>query len=89
VGAFKAKGGFEALVGLKTVAPLAREYTVPPTQVTHWKATIRGRLPELLEAEGHRDGRSGTTDRAVAPKKIGPLTVDLDWLKKKSKPLGF
>ena len=31
--AFKAKVGFEALVGLKTVAQLAREYQVHPTQV--------------------------------------------------------
>ncbi len=65
MGAFKAKGGFEALVGLKTVAPLAREYTVPPTQVTHWKATIRGRLPELLEA-----GATGTEDQE---QRIAPL----------------
>ena len=46
--AFKAKVGFEALVGLKTVAQLAREYAVHPTQVTQWKATIRDRLPELV-----------------------------------------
>jgi transposase-like protein len=29
--AFKAKVGFETLVGLKTVAQLAREYAVHPT----------------------------------------------------------
>jgi len=32
--AFKAKVGFEALVGLKTVAQLARDYAVDPAQVT-------------------------------------------------------
>jgi transposase-like protein len=37
--AFKAKVGFEALVGLKTVSQLAREYAVHPTQVTQWRAT--------------------------------------------------
>jgi hypothetical protein len=47
--AFKAKVGFEAPVGLKTVAQLAPEYTVRPPQVTMWKATIRDRLPELFE----------------------------------------
>jgi len=87
-GAFKAKVGFEALVGLKTVAQLAREYTVHPTQVTQWKATIRDRLPELFEP-----GEPGTADQeqliAQLHQKIGQLTVDLDWLKKKSKQLGL
>lgn len=86
--AFKAKVGFEALVGLKTVAQLAREYGVHPTQVTQWKATIRDRLPELFES-----GHVGTEDQAqrIAQlhEKIGELTVDLDWLKKKSKQLGL
>ena len=66
--AFKAKVGFEALVGLKTVAQLAREYAVHPTQVTQWKATIRDRLPELFEAGAAGNGGSGATDRAVASK---------------------
>ena len=87
-GAFKAKVGFEALVGLKTVAQLAREYAVHPTQVTQWKATIRDRLPELFEAGG-----AGTEDQekliAQLHQKSGQLTVDLDWLKKKSKQLGL
>jgi transposase-like protein len=47
--AFKAKVGFEALVGLKTVSQLAREYVVHPTQVTQWRATIRDHMPELFE----------------------------------------
>ena len=86
--AFKAKVGFEALVGLKTVAQLAREYGVHPTQVTQWKATIRDRLPELFES-----GHAGTEDQAerIAQlhEKIGELTVDLDWLKKKSRQMGL
>jgi len=87
-GAFKAKVGFEALVGLKTVAQLAREYAVHPAQVTQWKATIRDRLPELFET-----GPAGTEDQeqliAQLHQKIGQLTVDLDWLKKKSRQLGL
>src|SRR5437879_6496740 len=79
--AFKAKVGFEALVGLKTVSQLAREYGVHPTQVTQWRATIRDHMPELFEP-----GQPGTEDQAelIAQlhQKIGQLTVDLDWLKK-------
>ena len=87
-GAFKAKVGLEALMGVRTVAQIAREYQVHPTLVTQWKGVIRERLPELFEPAG-----SSPTDseRMIAQlhQKIGELTVDLDWLKKKSKQLGL
>ncbi len=83
--AFKAKVGFEALVGLKTVSQLAREYGVHPTQVTQWRATIRDHLPELFEPV-----QPGAADQeqliAQLHQKIGQLTVDLDWLKKSPVP---
>ena len=44
-GAFKAKVGLEALMGVKTVGQIAREYQVHPVQVTQWKAVIREPLP--------------------------------------------
>ena len=86
--AFKAKVGFEALVGLKTVSQLAREYAVHPTQVTQWRATIRDHMPELFEPG---QATSADQDELIAQlhQKIGQLTVDLDWLKKKSKQLGL
>ena len=40
-GAFKAKVGLEALMGVKTVGQIAREYQVHPVQVTQWKGMIR------------------------------------------------
>jgi transposase-like protein len=86
--AFKAKVGMEAVIGVKTVAQIAREYSVHPVQVSQWKAVIRDRLPELFEA----GGRAGEdTEKLVADlhQKIGELTVDLDYLKKKSKQLGL
>ncbi|MGH7988801.1 MAG: hypothetical protein ACREDS_01210, partial [Limisphaerales bacterium] len=46
--AFKAKVGFEALVGLKTVSQLVREYAVHPTQMTQWRATIWDHMPACL-----------------------------------------
>jgi len=87
-GAFKAKVGLEALMGVKTVGQIAKEYQVHPTLVTQWKGVIRERLPDLFEP-----ARSGEEDseRMIAQlhQKIGELTVDLDWLKKKSKQLGL
>ncbi|MBN2387995.1 MAG: IS3 family transposase, partial [Anaerolineales bacterium] len=84
--ALKAKVGMEAILGVKTVGQIAREYQVHPTLVTQWRKVIRERLPELFEA-----ARPGQEDQgelvAQLHQKIGELTVDLDWLKKKSKQL--
>jgi transposase-like protein len=87
-GAFKAKIGLEATIGIKTVGQIAREYQVHPTLVTQWRRVIRERLPELFES-----GSAAPDERdeviAQLHQKIGELTVDLDWLKKKSKQLGL
>lgn len=48
--AFKAKVGPEVLVGIKTVAQIAREYSVHPVQGRQWKTVIRERLPDLFES---------------------------------------
>jgi len=88
-GAFKAKVGLEAVIGLKTVAQLAREYQVHPMLVSQWKGTIRDRLHELFEKP--RSPLDEDSERRIAAlhEKIGELTVSLDWLKKKSKQLGI
>lgn len=85
---FKAKVAMEAMLGIKTVAQIAKEYGVHPVQVSQWKTVIRERLPELFDGGG-KQGED--TERLVADlhQKIGELTVDLDYLKKKSKQLGL
>jgi len=87
-GAFKAKVGMEALMGVKTVGQIAREYQVHPVQVTQWKGIIRERLPELFEPSQRPDqDQAGLI--AQLHEKIGQLTVEADWLKKKCKQLGL
>jgi transposase len=87
-GAFKAKVGLEAILGVKTVGQLAREYGVHPTLILQWRGVIRDRLPELFESPSPTNTDS---ERTIAQlhEKIGQLTVDLDWLKKKSRQLGL
>jgi transposase len=87
-GAFKAKVGLEALMGVKTVGQIAREYQVHPVQVTQWKGTIREHLPELFE--GPRTASADNQELvAQLHEKIGQLTVEVDWLKKKCRQLGL
>ncbi len=89
-GAFKAKVGLEALMGVKTVGQIAREYQVHPVQVTQWKGVIRERLPDLFEP-GRSEGLEPASQELIAQlhEKIGQLTVEADWLKKKCKQLGL
>ena len=87
-GAFKAKVGLEAMMGVKTTAQIAREYQVHPLLVTQWKKVLQERMPEIFDR-----GKPATDDGekiiAQLHQKIGQLTVDLDWLKKKCRQLGL
>ena len=86
-GAFKAKIGLEALKGIKTVSQIAQEYDVHPVQVSHWKKQVQERLPNVFGAESEK-----WVDETVVAKlheKIGQLTVENDFLKKKCKQLGI
>lgn len=87
-GALKAKVGLEALMGVKTVGQIARDYQVHPVQVTQWKGIIRDHLPELFESP---QASSQDHEQLVAQlhEKIGQLSVEVDWLKKKCKQLGL
>jgi transposase-like protein len=87
-GACKAKVGLEALMGVKTVGQIAREYQVHPVQVTQWKGIIRDHLPELFEP-AQAAGEDQQELITQLHEKIGQLTVEVDWLKKKCKQLGL
>ena len=87
-GAFKSKVGMEAIMGIKTTAQIAREYQVHPLLVTQWKKIIRDRTAELFE-RGKPVADEGEKIIAQLHQKIGQLTVDLDWLKKKCRQLGL
>lgn len=87
-GALKAKVGLEALMGVKTTAQIAREHQVHPLLVTQWKRIVVDRLPELFERGQSAPDESEKTI-AQLHQKIGQLTVDLDWLKKKCRQLGL
>lgn len=86
-GAFKAKVGLEALKGIKTVSQIAKEYDVHPVQVSQWKNQVRERLPALFGSEVEKVVDDGMV--AKLHEKIGQLTVENDFLKKKCRQLGI
>ena len=87
-GALKAKVGLEAVMGIKTTSQIAREHQVHPLLVTQWKRILLDRLPGIFE-RGQQPPDESEKTIAQLHQKIGQLTVDLDWLKKKCRQLGL
>jgi putative transposase len=81
--------GLEALMEKKTVAEIARQYQVHPAQVSAWKNAVKERLPEVFEKGSTARGEASEAEIAGLEQKIGQLTMELDWLKKKSRQLGI
>ena len=85
---FKAQVALEAIKNQQTLAQIAGEYGVHPTQVNQWKKQVLNELPQLFTKE--RSQTTSDTEQLVAElyRQIGQLKVELDWLEKKTHPLG-
>jgi transposase/putative transposase len=87
---FKARVALEALKGVKTIQQIAKEYSLHPVQVSEWKKTM---LEGAAEAFGPGRVKTAEEDfdreRKRLQAKIGELTIDLDFLREKSKQLGL
>ena len=83
--AFKAKVVQELLKEEKTLAQIATDYEVHPTQLKEWRARAVEGLPSLFEKH------DGTAELKAAHEEqltdlyaeIGKLTTQITWLKKK------
>ena len=85
---FKAQVALEAIKNQRTLAQIASEYGVHPNQVSQWKKQVLDQLPQLFST-----GRSNTPSDSDALinelyTQIGRLKVEVDWLQKKTHPLG-
>jgi len=76
-------------MGVKTVGQIARENEVHPVPVTQWKRVVRDQLPELFERPAAVTGKDQEELIGQLHEKIGQLTVEVDWLKKKCRQLGL
>ena len=69
---------------------IAKEFEVHPVQVSDWKRQLQERLTQAFERDSGPAG--GTEDfeaeRAMLHSKIGQLSVELHFMRKKSKQLG-
>ena len=88
---FKARVAAEALKGIKPIHQIAVENEIHPVQVSQWKKELGERMAELFERKNARSHEGEEKERRIAAleRKVGQLTIERDWLAKKSKELGI
>ena len=87
---FKARVALEALKGVKSIQQIAKDYQVHPVQVSEWKKTMtEGATGVFGPGKAKTEGEDFEQERSALHSKIGQLTVEVDFLRKKSRQLGL
>jgi putative transposase len=84
---FKTKIVLELLREEKTVNQLAAEYELNPVMISRWKSEFLERASMVFEkgtSEADKVKHEYEVKQEQLEKKIGQLTIEVDWLKKKS-----
>jgi len=74
---------FEAMRGEKTISQIAAQFSVHPNQVSQWKKKLKQEAPAIFSRNKARKKRQDEVDKEILHRKIGRLTIERDWLKKK------
>ena len=83
--AYKAKAVQELLKEEKSLAQIATEYEVHPTQLKNWRAVALEGLPGLFEKQDNTVALKAAHEQQLTElyAEIGKLTTQVTWLKKK------
>ncbi len=83
--AFKAKVVQDLLKEEKTLAQIASEYEVHPTQLKNWRAVALEGMPSLFEKQDSTVELRAAYEQQLTDlyAEIGKLTTQVSWLKKK------
>jgi len=74
---FKAQVALAAVRGDKTLAELAEQFQVHPTQITEWKQQLQARAADVF---GGTTPTADTPDLKTLHAKIGQLALENDFL---------
>ena len=81
---FKKRVALEALKEQKSVREIAAEYEVHPMQVCKWKKELCEKSILAFESGRKNIEKLMKEKEAKLHEKIGQLTIELDWIKKKT-----
>ena len=80
---FKFEVALEAAKGQKTVAELASEHQLHPSQISQWKRQLLDDGEQLFRNDTSRQQREQAALETDLYEQIGRLKMELEWLKKK------
>jgi putative transposase len=80
---FKARVALEAIKEQRTMAELASQFGVHPTQISQWKQQLLAGVPDLFGAGRPKREKDDQELQADLFQQIGKLQMELEWLKKK------
>lgn len=81
--ALKARVAIEAIKGHRSVAELAGEHQVHPSQITQWKKQLLDSAEAVFSDHRVVEKRDQEELLAKLYQQIGQMKMELDWLQKK------
>ena len=81
---YKAKVAIAALKGVQTISEISSEYGVHPTQIRLWKQLLVEHSNDVFSAKKDKKAKSAEQEKDQLYKRIGQLSVEVEWLKKKT-----
>lgn len=79
---FKGEVALAAIKGEETLASLSQKYDLHPTQITKWKNEALKGFGDIFE-KGQSKDMGSAPEVDYLERKIGQLTIEIDYLKKK------
>lgn len=86
---FKAKVALEALKGMDTVNQIAAKYEIHPVQASNWKKELLEGAGSLFERKNAKADKEQERQIEDLERKVGQLTMEKEFLEKKSVQLGI
>ena len=76
---------------IKTIQQIAADNEIHPVQVSQWKKDLKEQMSAIFERKNGKDDDRVADEKAIESleRKVGQLTMERDWLAKKSKELGL
>ncbi|MDF1512344.1 MAG: transposase [Anaerolineae bacterium] len=84
---YKFKVAMEAAQGEKTLSELAQQFQLHPGQISEWKRQLMDEGASVFQGNRSQKLREQAIQETELYEQIGRLKMELEWLKKKFKPL--